>query len=189
MMISPDSERVSAMQSSVEVILSEMGEDLEREGLRDTPRRVATMFMEMTEGLRSDPPAVVLFDSEGLDQMVTVLDIDYFSLCEHHLAPFYGRVHIGYLPHKKIAGLSKFARVVEYFARRPQIQERMTADIAEYIKKTVDPSGVIVVVEGTHLCMSMRGVKKPNHKTVTSAIRGNVPRDEFFDILKAQGKS
>ena len=181
-----DDQRLRTMMPAVETILSAMGEDVVREGLLDTPRRVSNMFLEMTAGLRSDPPVVVTFDSEGMDQMVTLLDLDYFSMCEHHCVPFHGRVHIGYLPKKRLAGLSKFARIVDHFARRPQIQERLTADIADYIVKTVDPEGVIVVVEGAHLCMSMRGVRKLTHKTITSAIRGDVPKDEFFDILKAR---
>jgi len=174
------------LSGAIEVILSEIGEDCSREGLRDTPGRVAKMYLEMTEGLRVAPPKMTVFDSVGMDQMVTVFGIDYSSLCEHHLVPFYGQVHVGYIPGKKLVGLSKFGRIVDWFAKRPQIQEAMTAQIADYIFKVIEPAGVIVVVEGRHMCMAMRGVKKPNHRTVTSAIRGEVPKDEFFDLWKAQ---
>lgn len=167
-------------------LLPALGDDVTREGLRDTPRRFASMMLEMTEGLRSEPPTITTFERGENDQMVTVLDIDYWSLCEHHLVPFYGKAHIGYLPGEKIAGLSKFGRVVDWFARRPQTQEYMTSQIAQHLTRVLEPMGLIVMVEGRHLCMSMRGVKKPNHNTVTSAIRGNIPRAEFFDIMKSR---
>jgi len=168
-----------------ECLLPALGEE-EREGLEDTPRRFASMMLEMTEGLRSDPPAITTFDKGDNDQLVTVFDLDYWSLCEHHLVPFYGRAHVGYLPGERLAGLSKFGRVVDYFARRPQTQEYMTAQIADHLVETLQPKGLIVMVEGRHLCMAMRGVKKPNHNTVTSAVRGEIPKDEFMDILKGR---
>lgn len=166
-----------------ETVLPAIGEK-ERDGLKDTPTRFAKMLLEMTEGLRSEPPKITQFDRGEADQMVAVLDLDYWSLCEHHLVPFYGKVHIGYVPQEKIAGLSKFGRIVDWFAHRPQTQETMTAQIAEHLKKQLDPKGIIVMVEGTHLCMAMRGVKKQNHMTSTSAIRGDIEKSEFFDILK-----
>lgn len=174
------------LESAVSTILREVGET-DREGIQDTPRRVADMYLEMTSGLRTDPPKMVTFDARGMDQMITVLNLEYASMCEHHLLPIYGRVHVGYVPRNRIAGLSKFGRVVDWLACRPQIQEAMTAQLADYVFATLRPRGVIVVVEGSHLCMSIRGVKKQGHKTVTSAIRGDVPKDEFLDILKAQG--
>ena len=167
-------------------LLEWLGDNPGRDGLCETPRRVEKMFREMTYGLREPAPHITLFDAEGLDQMVTILGIDYSSLCEHHLLPFYGRVHVGYLPGEKLIGLSKFGRLVDWISHRPQIQEAMTVQIADFILEKAEPQGVIVVVEGVHLCMEIRGVKKTGHKTVTSAIRGDVPKEEFFDILKFQ---
>lgn len=175
-----------SIEEAVRSILFGIGENIEREGLIDTPVRVARMYFEMTRGLREGPPKVTTFSAKGDSQIVTVLGIDYHSLCEHHLVPFYGQVHIGYLADRKLAGLSKFARVVDYYAARPQIQEVMTDQIASYLKEVLEPRGLIVVVEGHHMCMSARGVKKQNHMTVTSAIRGDIPKDEFFDILKSR---
>lgn len=171
------------LSKAVEVILAGIGEN-GRTGLKDTPARVAKMYLEMTSGLRVPPPDMTTFETAGNDQMVAILGIDYWSLCEHHLVPFYGQVHIGYVPGERIAGLSKFARVVDHFAKRPQIQEAMTAQVADFLMENLAPVGVIVVVEGTHLCMAMRGVKKSNHVTVTSAIRGDIHKEEFFDLLK-----
>jgi len=179
-------ERLFMISEATKIILRAIGEDVDREGLLDTPNRVAKMYLEITSGLLSDPPDMTTFSRGDCDQMITILDLDYFSVCEHHLVPFHGRVHIGYLPDERIAGLSKFGRVVDWYARRPQIQEQFTAQIADYIMSQIHPHGVIVVVEGNHMCMAMRGVRKPNHKTVTSAIRGTLPKDEFFDILKTQ---
>lgn len=186
MILSSEEKKLSAISEATKIILGSIGEDINREGLLDTPKRVAKMYLEITSGLRSDPPVMTTFSRGNCDQMITILDMDYHSLCEHHLVPFYGRVHIGYLPNERIAGLSKFGRVVDWYARRPQIQEQFTAQIADFIMDRLSPHGVIVVVEGTHMCMSMRGVRKPNHKTITSAIRGTLPKDEFFDILKTQ---
>lgn len=182
-----DNNVIDSMASCVSGLLSDMGEDPNREGLLDTPKRVARMYLEMTRGLRTEAPKITTFSPEEPDQMVTVLDIDYWSMCEHHLVPFYGKVHIGYMPGDRIAGLSKFARVVDWYARRPQIQERFTAQIATFLYKELDPAGVIVAVSGTHLCMAMRGVEKPNHQTITSAIRGDIDKSEFFDLLKIRG--
>jgi len=176
--------RHDVMFDAVSSILGSIGEDIQREGLLDTPKRVSKMYLEMTAGLREPAPTMTCFECKEKDQLVSICGIDYWSLCEHHLVPFHGQVSIGYIPNEKIAGLSKFARVVEWFARRPQIQENLTVQIADFIMKELSPQGVIVLVTGHHLCMAMRGVKKPNHETVTSAIRGNIPKGEFFDILK-----
>lgn len=164
-------------------VLTNIGET-DREGLRDTPNRVAKMWLEITSGLRTPPPKMTTFDRGDNDQMITVLGIDYYSLCEHHLVPFYGQAHIGYIPGDRIVGLSKIARVVDWFAHRPQIQEQLTAQTADFLMRELQPRGLMVVVEGTHLCMVMRGVKKPNSVTVTSAIRGDFVRSEFLDLLK-----
>lgn len=180
-----DEKKVVDIAAAVSTILSCI-EEKNREGIKDTPARVAKMYLELTAGLRTEPPEITFFDRGDADQMVSITCLDYYSLCEHHLVPFYGKAHIGYLPDKKIAGLSKFGRIVDWFASRPQTQEHMTASIANHLAKEIEPAGLIVVVEGTHLCMSMRGVKKPNHITVTSAIRGKIDRNEFFDILKIE---
>jgi len=167
-------------------LLPAIGEDVEREGVADTPRRYAAMMMELTSGLRAEPPPFTMFDRGNCDQMVVVSDLDYHSICEHHLVPFYGVAHIGYIPDKRIAGLSKFGRVVDYFSKRPQTQEYMTAQVADFLMAKMEPRGLIVVVEGHHLCMSIRGVKKANHSTITSAIRGSISKTEFFDIMKSK---
>jgi len=167
-----DSDKI---QQGVRLILEGIGEDPAREGLVDTPRRVAEMYAEIFEGLTADPGEhfCVTFN-EGHQEMVIVRDIPLYSVCEHHLVPFLGRAHVAYVPgkHGRICGLSKLARVVDVFARRPQVQERMTSQIADTIVDYLDPAGVIVVIEAEHLCMSMRGVKKPGSETVTSAVRG-----------------
>ncbi|MDR1413001.1 MAG: GTP cyclohydrolase I FolE [Actinomycetes bacterium] len=159
----------------VRLILEGIGEDPDREGLRRTPNRVAAMYEEICAGLNEDAAEhfQVTFN-EGHQEMVLVRDIPLYSLCEHHLAPFFGMAHIAYIPNAdgRICGLSKLARVVDVFARRPQIQERLTSQIAEAIVKHLRPMGVIVVIEAEHLCMSMRGVRKPGTLTVTSAVRG-----------------
>lgn len=173
------------MEEAVRTLLIGMGDDVSREGLLDTPKRVVGMYLEMTEGLRSDPPAMTSFDRGSTDQMVIVADIAYNSLCEHHLAPFKGRAHIGYIPDAKVVGLSKLGRIVEWYAKRPQIQENLTSQIADHCMEKLKPRGIIVMVDGHHQCMSMRGIKKENHKTVTTAIRGSIVRDEFFQALAA----
>ncbi|HVB19158.1 MAG TPA: GTP cyclohydrolase I FolE [Acidimicrobiales bacterium] len=172
-----DRERV---QSLVRELLEAIGEDPTRAGLVETPRRVADMYSELFEGLESDPGEHlrVTFD-EGFDEIVMVRDIPFTSLCEHHLVPFVGLAHVAYLPAPmgRITGLSKLARLVEGYARRLQVQERMTTDIVEAIERELSPRGSIVVLEAEHFCMSMRGVKKPGATTVTSAVRG-VFRDD-----------
>jgi GTP cyclohydrolase I len=170
--VSVDVERVRA---AVSELLVAIGEDPERDGLVATPRRVAAMYEELFSGLHDDPARhlEVTFSAEH-DEMVMVRDIPFASLCEHHLVPFLGRAHVAYIPAEdgRITGLSKLARLVDGFARRLQVQERMTTEIADAIDKVLGPRGVLVVIEAEHLCMSMRGVKKPGTITVTSAVRG-----------------
>jgi GTP cyclohydrolase IA len=169
-----DHERVVA---AVREILAGIGEDPDRDGLRDTPERVARAYAEMFAGLRQDPESVLAttFDL-GHDEMVLVKDIEVWSVCEHHLVPFTGAAHVGYVPNEagQIAGLSKLARLVDLYAKRPQVQERLTTQIADALQRILQPRGVIVVIECEHLCMTMRGVRKPGAKTVTSAVRGQL---------------
>jgi GTP cyclohydrolase IA len=164
------------VERAVREILLAIGEDPERDGLQDTPARVARAYAEQFAGLRQTPEDVLttVFDAE-YDEMVLVRDIEVYSTCEHHLVPFFGNAHVGYIPNLKgqITGLSKLARLVDVYARRPQVQERMTSQIADAMMAVLEPRGVIVVIEAEHLCMSMRGVRKPGAKTVTSAVRGS----------------
>jgi GTP cyclohydrolase IA len=163
------------IERAISEILLAIGEDLERDGLADTPARVARAYAEQFAGLRQRPEDVLtkVFDADH-DEMVLVRDIELYSTCEHHLVPFFGVAHIGYIPNEKgqITGLSKLARLVDIYARRPQVQERMTSQIADALVANLEPRGVIVVIEAEHLCMSMRGVRKPGARTVTSAVRG-----------------
>jgi GTP cyclohydrolase I len=163
------------IEKAVHEILVAIGEDPTRDGLVDTPSRVARSLAEQFAGLRQRPEEVLttLFDADH-DEMVIVKDIEVYSTCEHHLVPFHGVAHVGYIPNEKgqITGLSKLARLVDLYAKRPQLQERMTAQIADSVQDILEPRGVIVVVECEHLCMSMRGVRKPGARTVTSAVRG-----------------
>jgi GTP cyclohydrolase I len=164
------------IERAVREILLAIGEDPERDGLQNTPARVARAYAEQFAGLRQTPEDVLttVFDAE-YDEMVLVRDIELYSTCEHHLVPFFGNAHVGYIPNIKgqITGLSKLARLVDVYARRPQVQERMTSQIADAMMAVLEPRGVIVVIEAEHLCMSMRGVRKPGAKTVTSAVRGS----------------
>lgn len=175
-------------------ILLAIGEDPARDGLQDTPARVARAFAEQFAGLRMSAQDVLttVFDA-GHDEMVLVRDIEMFSTCEHHLTPFFGHAHLGYVPNDKgqITGLSKLARLVDVYAKRPQVQERMTSQIADSLMGVLEPRGVIVVVEAEHLCMAMRGVRKPGAKTVTSAVRGcfrtsESTRAEAMSLLMAR---
>jgi GTP cyclohydrolase IA len=163
------------IERAVREILLAIGEDPDRDGLRATPARVARAYAEQFAGLGMRPADVLttVFDADH-DEMVLVRDIEIYSTCEHHLVPFIGRAHVGYIPNEKgqITGLSKLVRLVDLYARRPQVQERMTSQIAEALMETLEPRGVVVIVEAEHLCMSMRGVRKPGAKTVTSAVRG-----------------
>jgi GTP cyclohydrolase I len=161
------------IERAVREILSAVGEDPDREGLLETPARVARMYAEMFQGLRQDPREhLQKFFSEKYDEVVLVRDISFCSMCEHHLLPFTGWTHIGYLPNGKVVGLSKLARVVEAVARRPQVQERMTEQIANLLVEELDAKGVAVVVEASHSCMTIRGVRKPGSLCVTSAMKG-----------------
>ncbi|MCL6091994.1 MAG: GTP cyclohydrolase I FolE [Actinobacteria bacterium] len=168
-----DAARVAA---AVREILLAVGEDPDRDGLRDTPERVARMYAEIFSGLREDPGKhlSVTFEADH-DEVVLVRDIDLYSLCEHHLVPWFGKAHVAYIPGEdgRVTGLSKLARLVEGYARRPQVQERLTSQVADTLVRVLDPRGVLVVVEAEHLCMSMRGVRKPGAVTVTSAVRGH----------------
>jgi GTP cyclohydrolase IA len=163
------------IERAVREILLAIGEDPGRDGLRATPGRVARVYAEQFSGMRQRPEDVltVVFDADH-DEMVLVRDIEVYGTCEHHLVPFFGYAHIGYIPNEKgqITGLSKLARLIDIYARRPQVQERMTSQVADALMRTLEPRGAIVVVEAEHLCMTMRGVRKPGAKTLTSAVRG-----------------
>jgi GTP cyclohydrolase I len=164
------------IERAITEILLAIGEDPERDGLRDTPARVARAYAEQFSGLGQQPESVLttVFDA-GHDEMVLVRDIDVYATCEHHLIPFFGVAHVGYIPNEKgqLTGLSKLARLVDLYARRPQVQERMTSQIADGLMSVLEPSGVIVVIEAEHLCMAMRGVRKRGARTMTSAVRGS----------------
>lgn len=169
----------SKVVEAIHEILISVGEDPQREGLQRTPERVARMYEELLAGYRQDPIALIndaLFNV-SYDEMVLVKDIEYYSLCEHHLLPFYGRAHVAYIPNGKVLGLSKIPRVVDLFARRLQVQERMTSQIAEFLNEVLHPKGVAVVIEGSHLCAMMRGVRKANARMVTSAMLGAFKTD------------
>ncbi|WP_461023840.1 GTP cyclohydrolase I FolE [Thalassiella azotivora] len=173
----PDGFDGPRIEAAVREILLAIGEDPDRDGLQETPARVARAYAETFAGLRQRPEDVLTttFDL-GHDEMVLVKDIEVFSTCEHHLVPFHGVAHIGYIPavNGKITGLSKLARLVDVFARRPQVQERLTSQVADSLMEILEPRGVIVVIECEHLCMSMRGVRKPGSRTTTSAMRGQL---------------
>ena len=179
------------MQDLIARILSELGEDPRREGLLDTPKRVEKSLRFLTSGYEADIDEVInnaLF-SVDYSEMVIVKDIDFYSLCEHHLLPFFGKCHVAYIPQQKVIGLSKIPRLVDVFARRLQVQERLTHQIAQVIEEKIAPIGVAVVMEGTHLCMSMRGVEKQNSFAVTSAMLGAFrenarTRSEFLELIK-----
>lgn len=187
---SPDPSK-QAIEAAVEQILTHIGENPEREGLRRTPHRVANMYDEILAGYSEDPAAIVngaLFDVD-YDEMIVVKDIEYFSMCEHHMLPFFGFAHVAYIPGDKIIGLSKIPRIVEMFARRLQVQERMTRQIADLLEEILAPQGVAVVVEGSHMCSMMRGVKKEHPRMVTSAMVGSfrknaATRNEFMQHLR-----
>ena len=182
-----DSEKI---KEGVRLILEGIGEDVDREGLLETPDRIARMCGEVFSGLDADPSEHLekKFTATGND-MVLEKEITFYSVCEHHLLPFYGKAHVAYIPDGKVAGLSKLARTVEVFARRPQIQENMTAQIADAIERYLSPKGVMVFIEAEHMCMSMRGVQKPGTKTVTTVVRGAFADDymlqqTFLQMIK-----
>lgn len=185
------SETREILSSYYKKIIQLLGEDPEREGLLKTPARVAKAMQYLTGGYNEDPGEILssaMFREEGYKQMVIVKDIDFFSLCEHHMLPFFGKAHVAYIPNKYITGLSKIPRVVDVFARRLQIQERMTLEIKDCIQKTLNPLGVMVVIEAQHMCMQMRGVAKQNSFTTTSDFTGFFQqaktREEFMNLIK-----
>jgi len=179
-----------AIKGAVREILKNIGEDPNRQGLQDTPKRIAKMYDELTSGYNTDPVKLIngaLFDVD-YNEMVVVKNIEFYSMCEHHMLPFYGKAHVAYIPNGQVVGLSKIPRIVEMFARRLQVQERMTQQIADFIEDTLKPQGVAVVVEGVHMCSMMRGVKKVDASMVTSAKRGLFKTDpavraEFMEHL------
>jgi GTP cyclohydrolase I len=178
------------LRKAVREIIQAVGEDPKREGLVETPRRVAEMYAEVFSGLREDPADVLRVGfEEGHQELVLVKDIPFYSMCEHHFLPFHGVAHVGYIPNGRVVGLSKLARALEILARRPQLQERLTSQLADVIMSTLEPAGVAVVVQAIHLCMAMRGVRKPGSDTVTSAMRGVFRREaatraEFMALIK-----
>ena len=164
---------IQKIEQAIEALLSAVGEDPSREGLLDTPKRVARMYEELFGGLMEDPGVhLEVGFTENYDEMVVLRDIPFYSMCEHHLLPFMGQAHVAYIPNGKVAGLSKLARVVEAFARRPQVQERLTCQIAELLMDKLQAKGVGVILEATHTCMTIRGVKKPGSVMVTSSMLG-----------------
>ena len=179
------------IEAAISSLLTSVGEDPQRDGLRNTPARVARMYAELLSGYHTDPVALIngaLFEVD-YDEMVVVKSIEFYSLCEHHLLPFYGHAHVAYIPRSKVLGLSKIPRVVDMFARRLQVQERMTRQIADFLEGVLHPQGVAVVVEGAHLCAMMRGVKKANARMVTSSLIGRFKSDartraEFFEHIR-----
>jgi GTP cyclohydrolase I len=181
------------MEELIRGLIEELGEDPTRQGLQRTPARVAQALKFLTQGYADDPVRILnqaTFE-EGYNEMVVVRDIDFYSLCEHHMLPFFGRAHVAYVPDGRVVGLSKLARLVEMFSRRLQVQERLTNEIADQISKVLQPKGVAVVMEAMHLCMMMRGVQKQNSYTVTSAMLGEFEadpktRDEFMQLLRKQ---
>ena len=183
---------IASMSNSYLEIIKSLGEDPEREGLQKTPERIAKAMQFMTQGYNQDAEAVVrgAMFTEECSEMVIVKDIEIYSMCEHHMLPFYGRAHVAYIPNGKIVGLSKIARVVDIFARRLQVQERLTDQIRDCLQKTLNPHGVAVVIEASHLCMQMRGIQKQNSVTTTSAFTGEflneTTRAEFISLISAK---
>ena len=184
------------IEDAVKQILENIGENPQREGLLKTPERVAKALSFLTEGYRQDPSEILnsaLFSTSN-DEMVLVRDIEFYSMCEHHMLPIIGRAHVAYIPNGKVVGLSKIPRVVNVFARRLQIQEQMTEQIADAVSQAIEPKGVAVVIQARHMCMEMRGVEKINSTTVTSALRGLFKKDirtrnEFYDLINAHTPS
>jgi GTP cyclohydrolase IA len=186
----PQHDRVDRIAVHVRGMLTELGLDLSDVNLRETDRRVAKMYLEMFGGLAegAEPKVTTFPNDEHYSAMVMEKQIPFYSMCAHHLVPFYGHAHLAYIPNDTILGLSKFARILEFYAKRPQLQERLTEQVANYLETRLKPQGVMVVIEARHLCVEMRGVKKPGAVTVTSAIRGTFyqkpVREEFLDLLR-----
>ncbi len=182
--------RIGRIAGHVRGILEELGLDLSEENLRETDRRVAKLYLEMFHGLEegAEPKVTTFPNDERYSAMVMEKKIPFYSMCAHHLVPFYGHAHLAYIPNDQILGLSKFARILEFYAKRPQLQERLTEQVANYLESKLEPQGVMVVIEARHLCVEMRGVKKAGALTVTSAIRGifhqKTVREEFLDLLR-----
>ncbi|MCF7854116.1 MAG: GTP cyclohydrolase I FolE [Candidatus Pacebacteria bacterium] len=179
------------MEDVIKQLLLKMGEDPDREGLRDTPARMTKSLQFLTEGYRQDPQTIIndAIFNEDCNHMVIVRDIEVYSMCEHHMLPFFGRCHIGYIPYGRVFGVSKLARLVDCYARRLQLQERLTQQVARIIRDSINPEGVGVVIEAQHLCMMMRGVEKQNSKMVTSAMLGSfhdsvATRNEFLQLIQ-----
>lgn len=183
-------ERTARLAHHVRGLLTELGLDLGDPNLRETDRRVARMYLEMFAGLEdgAEPKVTTFPNDEGYSHMVMEKEIPFYSMCAHHLVPFYGHAHIAYIPRERIMGLSKFARILEFYAKRPQLQERLTEQVVNYLEEQLKPLGAMVVIEARHLCVEMRGVKKPGVVTTTSAIRGifhqRPVREEFLDLLR-----
>ncbi|MEE9277160.1 MAG: GTP cyclohydrolase I FolE [Dehalococcoidia bacterium] len=178
------------IEAAVRELLAAIGEDPDREGLRDTPRRVAEAYAEVFGGVSLDPQSLLRVGfEEGHDEMVVLRDIPFYSMCEHHLLPFHGLAHVAYVPCGRVVGISKIARLVDAIARRPQLQERLTSDVADILMEVLEPDGVAVMVEAEHLCMTMRGIKKPGSRMISSAMRGTFrtqtdTRAEFLSLVR-----
>lgn len=185
-----EEEKIDRIAGHVRGILTTLGLDLNEANLRDTDRRVARMYLEMFHGLSegAEPTVTTFPNEEGYKHMVMEKDIPFYSMCSHHLVPFYGHAHIAYIPNDSIIGLSKLPRILEFYAKRPQLQERLTEQVVNFLVEKLQPQGAMVVIEARHLCVEMRGVKKPGAATVTSAIRGifhqKPVREEFLDLLR-----
>jgi len=187
---SVEQEKIDRIAFHVRGILTNLGLDLNDPNLAETDRRVAKMYIEMFKGLEggSEPKVTTFPNEEGYSHMVMETKIPFYSMCAHHLVPFYGHAHIAYIPREQILGLSKFARILEFYAKRPQLQERLTEQVVKYLEDKLNPLGAMVVIEARHLCVEMRGVKKPGALTITSALRGifhqKPVREEFLDLLR-----
>jgi len=180
------------IEQAIKIILKAIGEDINREGLKDTPRRIAEMYEELFAGVNQDPKKELkIYKTKNEDEMIIIKDIPFYSVCEHHLLPFFGKAHVVYIPKEnKITGFSSLVRVIDIMAKRPLLQERLTHQIADFLMENLKPLGVLVVIEAEHLCLSMIGVKKPGTSTVTSAIRGAMrnaaTRAEAFSLIKGK---
>lgn len=181
---------IKKIQKGVRLILEGIGEDTDRPGIKDTPKRVADMYEEIFSGINtSEDDLLRAIEGESHDEMILIKDIPFYSVCEHHLLPFIGKAHIAYIPSGKIVGLSSLAKALEHFAKRPQVQERLTSQLADLIMDKLKPKGAMVIIDADHLCMSMRGIKKPGSRTVTSAVRGTFrtkasTREEMLELIK-----